>query len=33
VRRALDSGFTKHLTKPVDFDQLVATIREVLAGR
>jgi len=30
VRRALDAGFAKHLTKPVDFDLLLATIREVL---
>lgn len=31
VSRALAAGFSKHLTKPVDFDILVATIRELLA--
>jgi DNA-binding response OmpR family regulator len=31
VARALAAGFTKHLTKPVDFDLLLSTIRELLA--
>jgi signal transduction histidine kinase len=30
VARALAAGFNKHLTKPVDFDLLLATIRELL---
>jgi DNA-binding response OmpR family regulator len=30
VSRALAAGFTKHLTKPVDFDLLLATIRDLL---
>jgi signal transduction histidine kinase/methylmalonyl-CoA mutase cobalamin-binding subunit len=32
VRRAQEAGFSRHLTKPVDFDQLLTTIREVLAA-
>ncbi len=31
VSRALAAGFNKHLTKPIDFDILVAAIRELLA--
>ncbi len=31
VQRALDAGFVKHLTKPVEFDSLVTNIREALA--
>jgi CheY-like chemotaxis protein len=32
VRRAAEAGFARHLTKPVDFDALLATIRELLAA-
>jgi CheY-like chemotaxis protein len=32
IRRAEEAGFARHLTKPVDFDQLLAAIREMLAG-
>ena len=32
VRRGLDVGFRAHLTKPIDFRTLEATIREVLAS-
>jgi signal transduction histidine kinase/methylmalonyl-CoA mutase cobalamin-binding subunit len=31
VRRAEQAGFARHLTKPVDFDSLLANIRELLA--
>lgn len=31
VRRSLEAGFDRHLTKPVDFNRLVSTIREVLS--
>jgi signal transduction histidine kinase len=31
VRRAEEAGFSRHLTKPVDFDQLLTAIRELLA--
>ncbi len=31
VRSALDAGFARHLTKPVVFDLLISTIRELLA--
>jgi signal transduction histidine kinase len=33
VRRAHEAGFLKHLTKPVEFGSLLATLREVLAQR
>ncbi len=32
VRRAAQAGFARHLTKPVDFDSLLANIRELLAA-
>ncbi len=32
VRRAAEAGFARHLTKPVDFDALLANIRELLAA-
>ena len=32
VRRAVQAGFAKHLTKPVDFASLLAAIRELLAA-
>lgn len=32
VRRAEEAGFSRHLTKPVDFDQLLTTIRELLVA-
>ena len=32
VRRAEEAGFARHLTKPVDFELLLASIREVLAS-
>jgi len=32
VQRAAEAGFSRHLTKPVDFDTLLANIRELLAG-
>lgn len=32
VRHAEEAGFSRHLTKPVDFDLLLATIREMLAA-
>jgi signal transduction histidine kinase len=32
IQRAKESGFAKHLTKPVDFDLLLASIRELLAA-
>ena len=32
VRRAEEAGFSRHLTKPVDFDLLLSTIRELLAA-
>jgi signal transduction histidine kinase/methylmalonyl-CoA mutase cobalamin-binding subunit len=32
VQRAAEAGFARHLTKPVDFDTLLASIRELLAG-
>jgi signal transduction histidine kinase/methylmalonyl-CoA mutase cobalamin-binding subunit len=32
VRRAEQAGFAKHLTKPVDFASLLATIRELLVA-
>ena len=32
VRRATASGFSRHLTKPVDFDNLLTNIRELLAA-
>jgi signal transduction histidine kinase len=32
VKQAEDAGFSRHLTKPVDFDQLLSTIRELLVG-
>src|SRR5258707_651072 len=31
VRLAEEAGFARHLTKPVDFDLLLAAIRELLA--
>jgi signal transduction histidine kinase len=31
VRRAEEAGFSRHLTKPVDFELLLTTIRELLA--
>ncbi len=31
VRRAHEAGFSRHLTKPVDFENLLGAIREVLA--
>jgi signal transduction histidine kinase/methylmalonyl-CoA mutase cobalamin-binding subunit len=31
VQRAAEAGFSKHLTKPVDFDTLVTNIRELLS--
>jgi signal transduction histidine kinase len=33
VRRAHEAGFLRHLTKPVEFGSLLATLREVLAQR
>jgi hypothetical protein len=30
VRRAEEAGFSRHLTKPVDFDSLLSSIRELL---
>ena len=33
VRRAHEAGFLRHLTKPVEFSSLLATLREVLAQR
>jgi len=32
VRHAEEAGFSRHLTKPVDFDLLLSTIRELLAA-
>lgn len=32
VRRSAEAGFARHLTKPVDFDALLANIRELLAA-
>lgn len=32
VRRAEEAGFSRHLTKPVDFDLLLTTIHELLAA-
>lgn len=32
VRRAAQAGFARHITKPVDFDTLLAHIRELLAA-
>ncbi len=32
VRHAQEAGFSRHLTKPVDFDLLLTTIRELLAA-
>ncbi len=32
VQRARDAGFVRHLTKPVDFENLVGNIRELLAA-
>ena len=32
VRRALDSGFAFHLTKPIDFTRLKEAIQSVIAG-
>jgi len=32
VRRAEEAGFSRHLTKPVDFETLLTNIRELLAG-
>jgi len=32
VKQAEEAGFSRHLTKPVDFDLLLSTIRELLAG-
>lgn len=32
VRRAKEAGFSRHLTKPVDFDLLLNTIREMLTA-
>ncbi|MDR3404382.1 MAG: response regulator [Chthoniobacter sp.] len=32
VRHAEEAGFSRHLTKPVDFDLLLTTIRELLAA-
>jgi CheY-like chemotaxis protein len=33
LRRSLDAGFQAHLTKPIDFSTLEATIRQVAARR
>jgi CheY-like chemotaxis protein len=32
VQRAADAGFSRHLTKPVDFETLLSNIRELLAS-
>ena len=32
IRRAEEAGFTKHLTKPIDFDSLLSAIRDLLAA-
>jgi hypothetical protein len=32
VRGSREAGFERHLTKPVDFQSLKATIREVMGG-
>jgi PAS domain S-box-containing protein len=32
IRASKEAGFSAHLTKPVDFDRLVATLREALAS-
>jgi DNA-binding response OmpR family regulator len=32
VKRAIEAGFARRLTKPVDFATLLATIRELLAS-
>ena len=32
VRRAKEAGFSRHLTKPVDFDLLLTAIRELLVA-
>jgi len=32
VRQAEEAGFSRHLTKPVDFDVLLSAIREMLAA-
>jgi len=32
VRRAMEAGFSRHLTKPIDFDKLKAAINELLEG-
>ena len=32
VQRALEAGFSRHITKPVDISNLLGTIREVLAS-
>jgi len=32
VRRAAEAGFARHLTKPVDFESLLASIRELLSA-
>jgi CheY-like chemotaxis protein len=31
VKRAEEAGFSRHLTKPVDFETLLTNIRELLA--
>ena len=32
VRRAAQASFARHITKPVDFDTLLAPIRELVAA-
>ena len=32
VRASKEAGFSAHLTKPVDFDRLLETLRETLAS-
>jgi CheY-like chemotaxis protein len=33
AERAFAAGFDRHLAKPIDFEHLVASLRDVLASR